>query len=398
MKLNLTSKIKPITKTISVCLLVGFTSFLTGCGSKDNTLPPTPLTKYTPKIDIQKKWSNSIRPGSSSNAYIIGTAHTKNRLIAANINGKLKAINPISGDTLWSKSTKFKFSATPLLENKTIYIGTYNGYLTAFDAVNGTFKWKANIGSTILAQPSYSDNKVFVHSNNDFLTAVDATNGKVLWAYRDQIPTIVLQADSKPIISSDGNVIFGNDNGLLNTISADKGEKVWSYPVAVPTGANAVSRMVDITSTPLLDGDTIYVMPYSGKTKAIDLTSNQQMWQRDYQGYRDMAQDDLHIYLVTNKSKVVSLNKMTGRTYWVQKKLMGRMVSAPAILNGKYLVVGDFAGYVHFMDTETGELLGRTKITGSAINAAPAIYNNSAIVNTVNGKIAALSASKASLK
>ena len=398
MKLNFKLKIKTITKTVSICLLVGFTSFLTGCGSKDNSLPPTPLTKYTPKINIQKKWANSVGSGSKSNAYVIGTAHTTNRLIAASRNGKLKAINPISGDTLWSKSTKFSFSATPLIESKVVYIGTYDGYLTAFDAVNGTLKWKTYIGSTVLAQAEYNNNTVFVHSNNDTLTAIDAANGKILWSYQDKIPTIIIQADSKPVISEDGNVIFGNDNGVISVISTAKGEKLWSYPVAVPTGANAVSRMVDITSTPLLDGDTIYVMPYSGKTKALDISSNQQLWQRDYQGYRDMAQDDLHIYLVTNESKVVSLNKMTGRTYWVQKKLMGRTVSAPAVLNGKYLVVGDFAGYIHFMDTETGELLGRTKITGSAINAAPAIYNNSAIVNTVNGKIAALSASKASLE
>ena len=190
LNLNIKLKVKTITKTASLFCLIGLAGALTGCGSKDNTLPPTPLTKYTPKIKIKKKWSNSVRSGSKSNAYVIGTTHTNNRLIAASMSGKLKAINPLNGSTLWSKSTKFRFSATPLIEYQTVYIGTYDGYLTAFDAVNGTLKWKANIGSTVLAQAEYHNSTVFVHSNNDALTAVNAKDGKVLWSYKDIIPTI----------------------------------------------------------------------------------------------------------------------------------------------------------------------------------------------------------------
>ena len=213
----------------------------------------------------------------------------------------------------FGKSTKFSFSATPLLINKTVYIGTYDGFLVAYDAINGTFKWKANVGSTVLAQSAYSDGKLFVHTNNDALSAVDAISGKVLWKFSEKIPVIVLQADSRPVILSDGNVMFGNDNGTLNIISKDKGIKLNSFPISIATGDNPVSRMVDITSTPILDYNTVYVMPYGGKTKALDLSSKQQIWEKDFQGYRDMAQDSSHLYLVTNKSKVVALNKYSGQ-------------------------------------------------------------------------------------
>ena len=89
--------------------MISSSALLTGCGSKDNTLPPTPLTKYTPKINIQKRWSNSV--GSSSKAYVIGSTHSEKRLISASLNGRIKAINPLNGSTLWKKSTKFSFSA-----------------------------------------------------------------------------------------------------------------------------------------------------------------------------------------------------------------------------------------------------------------------------------------------
>ena len=61
-------------------------------------------------------------------------------------------------------------------------------------------------------------------------------------------------------------------------------------PLELHTTKARPSQSVHITSTvpPL--------MTYSGKTKAIELNSIIEFWQRDYQGYRDMAQDDLHIY------------------------------------------------------------------------------------------------------
>ena len=68
-------KIKNILKVSSILCMISSSALLTGCGSKDNTLPPTPLTKYTPKINIQKRWSNSV--GSSSKAYVIGSTHQK---------------------------------------------------------------------------------------------------------------------------------------------------------------------------------------------------------------------------------------------------------------------------------------------------------------------------------
>ena len=42
LNLNIKLKVKTITKTASLFCLIGLAGALTGCGSKDNTLPPTP--------------------------------------------------------------------------------------------------------------------------------------------------------------------------------------------------------------------------------------------------------------------------------------------------------------------------------------------------------------------
>ena len=75
------------------------------------------------------------------------------------------------------------------------------------------------------------------------------------------------------------------------------------------------------------------------------------------------------------------------------KKLLGRVLSAPAVLNNKYILVGDLEGYVLFGYCNR-RITCKIQVNSSNINAAPSIVNNTAIVNTVDGKIVALTTAK----
>lgn len=393
MKANKKLKLK-LKNLASKIAIISTISILAGCGAKDNSLQPTPLTKYKSKISVNKKWSSSIGSGSGDSAYVIGTQYSDKRLITASINGDIKALSPENGEKLWSKSSKFKFSATPLVANNTIYIGTILGELAAFDEKNGNLKWKTQLESSVLAQPAYSNNMIFVNTNNNIITAVNAITGKIIWSHENKTQGITLQGTSSPVIDPNNDVMFASDDGTLTLLSNNKGEVKWSKPIFAPTGDNMINRMVDIHSTPIIDQDILYIMGYNSDFKCIDLTDGQIFWKREFAGYRNMAQDPRNIYLVTSDSKVVALDKASGKTLWMQSKLLGRVLSAPAVLNNKYILVGDLEGYVHFLDISTGEILARYKANSSSINAAPSIVNNTAIINTVDGEIVALTIAK----
>ena len=142
-------------------------------------LQPAALTKYKPKISVNKKWSSSIGSGSRFCLYNWNSAYSDiKRLITASINGDIKALNPENGKKLWSTSSKLKFSSTPLITNNTIYIGTILGKIAAFDEKNGKLKWTTQLESSVLAQPAYANNMVFVNTNNDLITAINSDTGK----------------------------------------------------------------------------------------------------------------------------------------------------------------------------------------------------------------------------
>ena len=68
-----------------------------------------------------------------------------------------------------------------------------------------------------------------------------------------------------------------------------------------------------------------------------------------------------------------------------------RKLSAPAIV-GEYIVVGDFEGYLHWLGSEDGRLVGRVRVGKSAISTSPIVVDGVAYVYADGGEMAAVTA------
>jgi outer membrane protein assembly factor BamB len=90
--------------------------------------------------------------------------------------------------------------------------------------------------------------------------------------------------------------------------------------------------------------------------------------------------------LTDDRGTVQALDRATGATYWKMDKLYGRQVSAPVVV-GRFVAVGDFEGYVHFLHREDGALAARLATDGSPILARPQRVGANVLVQTRSGGI-----------
>jgi outer membrane protein assembly factor BamB len=103
-----------------------------------------------------------------------------------------------------------------------------------------------------------------------------------------------------------------------------------------------------------------------------------------------MDADHRGAYITDEKNAVIALDKSNGSSLWKQDKLAGRGVSAPLAF-GRFVIVGDFEGYVHLISREDGSFAARIATDGSAIGATPiALDTNSILVQTRNGGVFAI--------
>jgi outer membrane protein assembly factor BamB len=71
---------------------------------------------------------------------------------------------------------------------------------------------------------------------------------------------------------------------------------------------------------------------------------------------------------------VTAYNRESGSSAWKNDKLANRRLSAPVSF-GRSVVVGDLAGYVHFLSREDGSFIGRLPTDGR-INSAPVVVGS----------------------
>jgi outer membrane protein assembly factor BamB len=103
--------------------------------------------------------------------------------------------------------------------------------------------------------------------------------------------------------------------------------------------------------------------------------------------------DAKHLYLSDSKSRVWQLEQHGGQSLWQQKELSYRQLTAPVVYQD-FVVVGDSAGYVHWLSTRDGRQLGRIQVSDKPIDARPVVVDGVVYVYARDGELAAISATK----
>jgi outer membrane protein assembly factor BamB len=125
--------------------------------------------------------------------------------------------------------------------------------------------------------------------------------------------------------------------------------------------------------------------------RRVDAASGTSIWARDMSSIAGLGGDARILYITDDQNAVVALDRGNGASLWKQDRLFGRGVSGPLAL-GRYVIVGDFEGYVHFLSREDGSFAARIATDGSPVISAPvALDMTSFVVQTRNGGLFAIS-------
>jgi len=345
-------------------------SLLAGCsGNVEPEYPPKPLTDIDRQADLQMQWDQSIGDGLGIARYPITPAIDQDRLFAADQSGLLRAIDTATGETQWQVTLDTPVSSGLTAVADRIYLGTRNGEVLALDQADGSVVWRSRVSSEVLAAPQANRDLLVVQSVDGAVTALDRATGKEQWVYTSNQPALTLRGTGTPRVIN--QVSFaGFANGRLVTLDNRSGQPLWDMRVAVPKGRTEVDRLVDLDGQPLLTPDgRLYVTSYNGRLLALQATTGKILWSHDASSYLSPLLVGDFLFTVNADSHVLALDANSGRVMWESDALEGRSLTSPAFIDGR-LAVGDYAGYVHLLDAESGKLVGRTEL-GDGISLTP---------------------------
>lgn len=332
----------------------------------DNSIKPSELLDFEPVIEVEELWSGRYGKGVDQLYIKLIPEHEGSKVFAADRDGRVIALDLESGDELWEvRNKKLRISGGPGVGGGAVLVGTSDAEVIAFDTETGEETWRTKVSSEVLAPPRIDGATAVIRTGDGKLFGLNVETGKRKWIYDRSIPTLTLRGTSPPVIH-EGLVIAGFDNGRLAALDLESGKQQWEQRISIPSGRSDLERMVDIDAEPTIYDDTVFVASFQGSVAAVSLYDGQLLWTRDLSAYTALAVDYAHVYVTDEKGNVWALSRDSGTAVWKQEGLAARQLTGPAIFE-EYVIVGDFEGYLHWIDRNTGQLVNRTRIDDERI-------------------------------
>jgi outer membrane protein assembly factor BamB len=368
-----------------------------GCSKDKDVEPPAVLVKFPATLPMKKLWSEGVGGGKKQKVLRLGLGPAVDNgvVFAASHKGELLAVSLDTGHNIWNKKLKIPISAGPGAGSGMVVVGSSKGAVIALDGATGRELWRTRVNSELLSAPAIGDKVVVMRSVDGRLHGLDAHNGKELWSVEQQVPRLSLRGTAIPIIAKDV-AISGFDNGKVMAVSLHTGDTVWDTALASPHGRTELDRLVDIDSAVHAVGDNVFAAGFQGRTAMLAVDSGQVWWAHDMSSYRGLAVDADNLYVTQSDGIVVALRQRDGSELWRNQKLKLRRLSTP-VLTSTAVVIADFQGYVHWLDKSTGELVARERIAKDRVTNSPVAVDDTVVVLTDGGKLAAYRATPAAV-
>jgi outer membrane protein assembly factor BamB len=366
-----------------------------GCSKDKDVEPPATLVKFPETLPVKKLWGEGVGGGKKQMVLRLGLgpAIDNGVVFAASHKGEVLAASLDTGRHIWVKNLKIPLSAGPSAGMGLVVVGSSKGAVVALDGASGREVWRSRLNSELLSAPAISEQVVVIRSVDGRLHGLDSRSGKELWSVEQQVPRLSLRGTATPIIAKEV-AISGFDNGKVMAVSLHSGDTVWDTALASPHGRTELDRLVDIDSAVRIVGDNVFATGFQGRTAMLALDSGQIWWAHDMSSYRGLVADADNLYVTQSDGIVVALRQRDGSELWRNQKLKLRRLSTP-VLTSTAVGVADFQGYLHWLDKTTGELVARERIAKERITNSPAAVDDTIVVLTDGGKMAAFRATPA---
>jgi len=351
---------------------------------------PFELVEFSPSLATEKKWSAKIGAGVGRKRTQLRPVISDGTIFAADYKGLLVSLDAGSGKKHWQVKTDLAFSGGPGVHGSTLFVGTENGTVHAFDVASGNPKWVANVTSEVLAAPRAEDGIVVVRSIDGRIFGLDEETGKRLWIYDHSVPLLTLRGNSEPLIRA-GIIYIGYDGGEVVALRLEDGSLIWEQAVISTEGRSELERLADIDGQLVYVASDLLVSSYKTRLASLAADSGRLLWFKDIASATGVVVERINLAISDRDDNVWLLDRRNGSTNWKQDQLGNRALTRPVFF-GNFVVVGDFEGYLHWLNISDGRFAARIKVGGDGFVSAPLVVGDTLYVLTNGGVLSAFGA------
>ena len=346
--------------TVSSCSSLGWMKFWE---DDEEVEGPAVLYSITENRFLERQWSVS---NGNENLYgrLIPAVYD-GQVIYINSSGYISSVDFETGRLNWSRYTEDVVSTGVDVNFKTISYGTLDGKLVALRSQDGEEIWRSNTSSESLSPPANSGSHMIMHTIDGRITGYNSKTGERDWFHQTVLPSLTLRGTSRPFIEQ-GFIFTGFAGGKVAMIYPDSGAIRLELPITLNEGKSELERIIDIDGKPVIIEDLLIAASYQGNITAINLRDGRPVWQEEISSIKDLVTNGNRVFAVDSRDIIKAFGTATGAIIWEQGNLSLRNLTSPASISN-LIAVGDYEGYIHLINAQTGNFEGREKVSRSPI-------------------------------
>ena len=141
--------------------------------------------------------------------------------------GRMLALDPAAGKTLWSFASGDSVLAAPAAAAGRIYFGSFDGSAYALDAATGKLLWKRDTGKPVVSTPAIAEGRAIVGSRSYDLFGLDAATGEIAWKRYLWASWV----ESSAVVRDGVAYVGSSDAAALYAFDAKTGRPLWKTDV-----------------------------------------------------------------------------------------------------------------------------------------------------------------------
>ena len=348
-------------------------------------------------------WSRSIGKGSDATRRLNATpVIAENRLFVIDTEGRVSAFDATTGSPLWQKiisvegqGTRPAFGGGVSFMDGRVFVTTGFGVAVALDAGNGAELWRQTLPTPLRGAPGVDAGRVFVTTHDGQLSALNAETGAISWQANATVEPAAILGPGGPAIAQD-TVVAGFASGELFALRVENGRTVWQDQLARTGRTTALGALSGIAASPVIDRGRVFAIGHGGRMAALELSTGQRVWERDFAGVNTPWAVDDWVFAVTLEGELVALTRAEGKIRWVtqlerwrnEKKKTGGIEWFGPVLAGERLILVSSESRMVTVAPTTGEIIGTTRLKSSAY-LPPVVANGVLYILTDDGTLTA---------
>ncbi len=278
-----------------------------------------------------------------------------------------------------------------------LFATTGYGTLIALDPATGDELWTQKADAAISAPPTYREGMVYFVSRDNRAWAISATDGRVQWQIPGTPAPAAMLGGAAPAVT-ERLAIFPFSSADLVAALRQSGVRVWGTALAGQRRGAVYAAVTDITGDPVVAGNVLYAGNQSGRSVALDVNSGERIWTAEDGAYGAMLPVGGSVFFLTDQDKLVRLDASDGSRIWSvdlpyftkkkPKKLKAVYAHYGPILAGGRIWLASDDGWLRGFDPASGALLAEIDLPGGAASR-PVVAGGTLYVLSERGELEA---------